>query len=134
MNGNHTDLETSKRLAKVWSGPPLNTERWWWFPEEKTFHPDEVEWDCGESEWILDAEWPEGGPIPARDLSELEAKIEEMGLEWHATSRVGTVWTTMWEKEGENMVAQGKAEHFIDALGAAVAEALEKAGEGGKKA
>ena len=128
MTGNVTNLATSRRLAKVWPRPD-DKKGWAWVGAG-----DETRLmaDCHGTDVHRNCEI-----LPARTLSELEAKIREMGLEFNAFTleRVHgkKAIAYLFPKSKGTRCAEAKADHIIDALGAAVAEALERAGEGGKK-
>lgn len=123
MNHNHTDLETSRRLARVWPGPPADRRRAWWVGQETVLHPEDVAWELGlDCRWRLDADWPEGGPIAARDLSELEAEIREMGLNIEIIIHDDGAVQTCTGRDPYSPPHM----HIINALANAVAEAKEK--------
>jgi len=133
MNGDRTNLEVSRRLAVVWPFAQSPISRWFWAvsPEGEEYlrngvagqRPDGVWHDIADGCLVY----------PARDLSELEAKMEEM---WFACTIVFGVThpANAMAAIRKGFIQQGAAhaDTIIDALGAAVAEALEKAGEGGQ--
>jgi len=134
---NHTDLDTSKRLAKVW--PHKDTQidqhkiergRWVWQ------HWDDVGksgWDLALAGWgiLLGAsaiDW-----IPARDLSELEAEIGRMGFIVEVLFVETSAYCLLRKAVGLPSFTEHGAKHIINALGNALAEAKEKlaGGKGG---
>ncbi len=129
-----TNPETSKRLAVVWpfTKSPTRHRHWLLMPGEDEFLADGVVTQYPDGHWYDRNHWL---AYPARDLSELEVKIREMGFEWRGRGEGEKVHIWLYDltaAETLSAVARSAATHIIDAFGAAVAETLEAAGEGGR--
>ena len=130
MTGNVTDFATSKRLAKVWpfAKSPIECRFWAVSPEEKEYLRNGCAGQRRDGVWH---DVTDGCLVyPARDLSELEAKIREMKLRGNIYISAIDISCVLLAEE--DVIRGGEANTIINALGAAVAKALEAAAEGEK--
>ena len=119
MTSDVTDLETSRRLWKVWQDNPSA----WWVVVK------------GQDAFVRGGLPTKDTPYAARPLSELEAEIKRMGLcirlEFIPLDHEGkdaTVAVALyhWNIDSDRLAAETTSNTTINALGNAVAEAKEK--------
>ena len=134
MTDDHTNLEVSRRLAKVWPANAGEDGHVGWWARMNPGEPIEHH-DCTCAEEFFAESDGLGQPIPARSVSELEAKIAEM--EWFARiesipnydRKNALVGASLYKGDflKDHRFAGDLGDTIVNALGAAVAEALEKA-------
>ena len=125
---NHTDLATSRRLAKVWPLDADDRQHLQWLRNPGDNAGPAGEWCLTEGREAMNYRAWGYDSIPARDLAELEARVQEMELGWISSTMGKEVRVWLYNKTGGNVlnsVAVGGSNCFINALGAAVAAALE---------